>query len=92
MFLLGRWRDFQELEESLSLPELTAVLSSIREKEQREQKFQAALQGVDLDAGSKEDAAMAFERVKAEVLNGKQSLGVEEIVDHVEAGGDFKWV
>ena len=64
----------------------------MREKEKREQKFQAALQGVDLDAGSKEDAAMAFERVKAEVLNGKQSLGVEEIVDHVEAGEDFQWV
>ena len=73
------------------MPELTAVLSAVRERDSRDQKFQAALQGVDLDAGNKEDAAMAFERVKARVLNGKQSLGVEEIVDHVEAGEDFSW-
>jgi hypothetical protein len=52
IFLLGIWKDYQELEENLSMPELMATLSSIRELDHQEKKFLAAIQGIDLDAES----------------------------------------
>jgi len=49
VFLLGHWKDYEELESSLSMPELAATLKAIYETERRRQKFMAALQGVDID-------------------------------------------
>ena len=49
VFLLGHWKDYDELESSLSMPELAATLKAMYESERRRQKFMAALQGVDLD-------------------------------------------
>lgn len=49
MFLLGRWKNYDDLEESLCFEELVATINAMREREQRERKFLAALQGVDLD-------------------------------------------
>lgn len=49
VFLLGHWKDYDELESSLSMPELAATLNAMYESERRRQKFMAALQGVDLD-------------------------------------------
>lgn len=56
-FLLGIWKDYEELELSMSLPELTATLEAKREVEYQEKKFFAAIQGVDLDeqSGKKEE-------------------------------------
>jgi len=48
-FLLGHWRNFDELESSLSLDELTAVLDASRKKDYEDKKFSASLQGVELD-------------------------------------------
>jgi hypothetical protein len=48
-FLLGIWKDYEELESSLSMPELMAILESKREMDYEEKKFLAAIQGVDLD-------------------------------------------
>lgn len=48
-FLLGIWKDYDELESSLSMPELMAILESKREMDYEEKKFLAAIQGVDLD-------------------------------------------
>lgn len=49
VFLLGHWKDYEELESSLSMPELAATLNSMYETERRRQKFMAAIQGIDLD-------------------------------------------
>lgn len=49
MFLLGHWKNYEELEESLSLPELFATLEAYREKDSADRKFMAAIQGIDLD-------------------------------------------
>jgi hypothetical protein len=46
------WKDFNELEENISMPELTAILTAKREQDYNEKKFMAALQGVDLDKTS----------------------------------------
>jgi len=70
VFLLGIWKDYRELEESLSMPELIATLSSRRELEYQEKKFLAAIQGVDLDAQSGESRGQKeWEDMKARVFS-----------------------
>lgn len=54
--MLGHWKDYEELEESLSMPELTATLKAMYKTEERKNKFAAALQGVDMGSNSEEQA------------------------------------
>ena len=66
MFLLGIYKSYEELEDSLSMPELTAILKAVRDKEAAAQRFAAALKGIDLekDKGQKE-----WEDMKARVAS-----------------------
>ena len=48
MFLLGNWKNYDELEENLSIEELIATLNAERERRQDERKFMAAVQGIDI--------------------------------------------
>lgn len=52
MFLLGHWKNYDELEASLCFEELLVTINAMREKEKRERVFLAALQGVDLEDDS----------------------------------------
>jgi len=52
VFLLGHWKDYDELESSLSMSELIATLGAMHEKENRQNKFLAAIQGIDLSEQS----------------------------------------
>jgi hypothetical protein len=52
--LLGHWKNFDELEENLSLEELNALLEATRKKDYEDKKFMAAIQGVDLDESNQE--------------------------------------
>lgn len=72
--LLGNWKNFDELEEYLSYPELVAMVEAYRETEHRRMKFQAALKGVNLDENKQEDDPV--ERIKRKV-RAKQA-GVDE--------------
>jgi hypothetical protein len=54
VFLAGHWKNFDELESSLSINELNALVKALRDKEYREMKFHAAMNGVDLDEGDKD--------------------------------------
>ena len=67
VFLIGIWKDYNELETSLSMPELMATLKSKRELDYQEKKFLAAIQGVDLEANSQK--ANAWEEMKARVFS-----------------------
>ena len=49
---MGHWKNYDELEESLCFEELVATINSLREKEMRDRRFLAALQGVDLEDDS----------------------------------------
>jgi hypothetical protein len=78
VFLLGIWKDYEELETSLSMPELTATLSAKREDEYNHKKFLAAMQGVDLDKQSgKQDA---WQEMKARVFSGGKASGANDVV------------
>ena len=70
VFLLGIWKDYQELELSLSMPELMATLEVSRELDYAEKKFMAAIQGVDLDKESNKDKGQKeWEDMKARVFS-----------------------
>lgn len=83
VFLLGIWKDYEELETSLSMPELVATLESKRELDYQEKKFLAAIQGVDLDesSGNKESNPQnKWEEMKARVFSGGMSNDSNDIV------------
>ena len=70
VFILGIWKDYQELEESLSMPELMVTLSSKRELDYEEKKFLAAIQGVDLEGSTNPDKGQKeWEDMKARVFS-----------------------
>lgn len=67
-FLLGIWKDYKELEMSISMPELASLLESKRKLEYEEKKFLAAIQGVDLDKDNQEEDP--WTKLKNKVFNG----------------------
>lgn len=69
-FLLGIWKDYEELESSLSMPELSAILEAKRDQDYNEKKFFAAIQGVDLDKQSGRQEQDPWEAMKARVFSG----------------------
>lgn len=78
VFLLGIWKDYEELETSLSMPELVATLESKRDLDYQEKKFFAAIQGVDLDKQSGKQNA--WEEMKARVFSGGQASDANDIL------------
>jgi hypothetical protein len=73
-FLLGIWKDYDELESSMSMQELTATLKIKRELDYSDKKFSAAMQGVDLDKNS--GSGNEWEDMKARVFSkGKTTDG-----------------
>jgi hypothetical protein len=71
IFLLGIWKDYNELEESLSLSEIMAIISSKRDLDYQEKKFFAAIQGVDLEGSNdSERGQKEWENLKARVFSG----------------------
>jgi len=71
VFLLGIWKDYGELESSISLSELLSIIASKRELDYQEKKFFASIQGVDLEGGSEpEKGQKEWEDLKARVFSG----------------------
>lgn len=67
VFLIGIWKDYDELESSMSMQELTATLKIKRELDYSDKKFSAAMQGVDLDKNS--GSGNEWEDMKARVFS-----------------------
>jgi len=79
VFLLGIWKDYEELELSLSMPELMSTLEIKRELDYNEKKFLAAMQGVDLDKQSGKNTN-AWEEMKARVFSGGKASDANDVV------------
>ncbi len=79
VFMLGIWKNYDEMESSISMPELLATLSSKRELDYQEKKFLAAIQGVDLD-GEKEKGQNAWEKMKAKVFSGGATSDPDDVL------------
>lgn len=78
VFLLGIWKDYEELEASLSMSELTATLTAKRELDYSDKKFQASIQGIDLDKNTGKQNA--WEEMKARVFSGGNAADANDIV------------
>jgi hypothetical protein len=50
--LLGIWKNYEELEESMSLDELLVTIDASRKRAKEEHRFLAAIQGVDIGESS----------------------------------------
>lgn len=61
------------------MPELSAILKATRDKAHEERKFNAAIQGIDLDAaqGQQEDA---WEKLKSKVASGGKAADSKDIL------------
>jgi len=80
VFLLGIWKSYEELEKSISMPELVLTLGAKRDLDYQEKKFLAAMQGVDLDKQSgKSDA---WEEMKSRVFSGGQTSDPNDIISY----------
>lgn len=79
------WKNFDDLEESLSLPELDFLLKAVREDEKETKVFQAAMQGVDLSKHMNnpiEDKRKEIERRAAErIAGGMDNLERQEFAE-----------
>lgn len=75
IFMLGIWKNYDELESNISMPELMAILESIRDLDYAEKKFLAAMQGVDLDEASGKQEQDPWEAMKARVAAQVSGIG-----------------
>lgn len=78
VFLTGIWKNYDELEESLSMPELLATLEASRTAKWKDYKFQAAMQGVSLPDGPGDNEARTFEEIQRDAMiraNGGEVTG-----------------
>lgn len=75
LFLLGIWKNYDELESNISMPELMAIIESRRELDYNEKKFLAAMQGVDLDEASGRQEEDPWEAMKARVAAKVSGIG-----------------
>lgn len=85
-FLLGIWKDYDDLESSLCMQELSAILDAKRDADYQDKKFLAAIQGVDLDAQSGNKEEDPWEAMKARVaakVSGIENNGSKDITSYV---------
>ena len=68
VFMIGIWKNYDEMESSISMPELITTLTSKREQDYQDKKFLAAIQGVDLE-GDKKKAEDPWEKMKEKVFS-----------------------
>lgn len=62
------------------MPELTEILVTSREKHYEQQKFMAALKGVDLEKEAGKKSSNEWEDLKARVFSGGQTQNSDDIL------------
>ena len=85
---LGPWKNIEELEATLSLEELDAIISASREKEKRLMTFYAAFKGVDLDKETGEGAEERLRQIERRAKARIAGLSEEEVERAVESNFD----
>jgi hypothetical protein len=82
VFLLGHWKDYEELETVLSMPELLATLEAQRTVKWRDYKFHAAMQGVSLpDAETSGEPTFEDIKRRAQIRANGGDPDADDIVD-----------
>ena len=75
--MLGIWKNYDDLEESLSVPELFTTLESMHDRRHEEHKFSASLKGVNLDENEGQEK---WERIKARAFSGGRTDNPNDIL------------
>ena len=70
--MLGRWKNYEDLEESLTLEELTLTVESIRDKEKRHNEFMAAINNIELEEPTANEDILNLSGYKAQ----KEGFGI----------------
>jgi len=77
------WANYAELEDALSMPELTAILVAKRKKEHEDRRFLAAMQGHDIgdfQGESNGKKPVTFDDIRARVASGGQARDANDIL------------
>lgn len=76
----GNWNSYEELEDSLTLAELAQTVNAIHKREHRHMRFDAALQGVDIDeeGSTVDEKAPSAEEVFSRAAQGKPAIADEK--------------
>jgi hypothetical protein len=82
--LLGHWKNYDELESQLCLEELLLTVKASRDKEDRERRFFAAINGVDLDEkqGESEEDVVDLKGRRA----AQEGFGINEGLGFMQMG------
>jgi hypothetical protein len=75
---LGNWKNYEELEESLSMPELIQTLKSFKKQKAEDRKFAAGLKGIEINIDEDEE----------EVQEGKTFEDIQRKALGINASGD----
>lgn len=82
VFVCGAWKNYSELEDSVSVQELILTVEAIRKEKYDDRKFAAAMKGISLDDDSSDDPlAKARKRVAAK----RAGLAEDDIVSNPDA-------
>lgn len=77
--LLGIYKSFEELEDNLTISEMTLMLKAEAQKEERLHKVLAAVNGIPWSGGSEETGEDAMERIKKEAAARIAGKTVEQV-------------
>lgn len=84
MVLIGKWKNIEELEESIGLDELQLLINAAYKIEHRNHRFMAALKGVKLDDPDEETAKEKWERAEKKAAAILAGMNEEEYANHEE--------
>lgn len=81
VFLIGSWKNYKDLEQSICMSELMITIESKRELDYQEKRFFAAIQGVDLDKESGATRGQKeWEDLKARVFSKGQTNDSNDVL------------
>ena len=84
VFLLGHWKNFDELESSLSLEELVVIVEALRKKDNDDKRFTAAVNGVDLE---EDEPANDITELNSRNVASSEGFGVNEGLGFMQMEG-----
>lgn len=89
LFLSGNWKNYQDLEDSLSMPELVITLEAQREAIYEQRKFAAALKGVNIDEGGEDPLAEARKANSSKLASDEDNLNMKLSPDDILSDKKF---
>lgn len=86
--MAGKWKNFEELEESLSVDELMLILKTINKRDYEQRQFEAAIQGIDIEKSGRSNIPMEGGEVDLNALveRKQNELAQQQLIERAEGG------